>query len=84
MKSQNSCRGVSCSSSRTQACRVICDKIERRSAVGVEQIENGDQHKERTDHRVQDELDCGIDPVARLPRCPMRKYMGISMTSQKT
>ena len=66
MKSQNSAGALSC---RAPDAYLPGDlhKIERRSSVGVEQIKNADQHEERTDHRVEDELDRGVNPSLASP-----------------
>ena len=66
MKSQNSAGALSCRAPSAYLPGNL-HKIERRSSVGVEQIKNADQHQEGTDHGVQYELDCGIDPSLASP-----------------
>ena len=66
MKSQNSAGALQLQSSRAYLPGDL-HKIERRSSVGMKQIKNADQHEERTDHRVQDELYRGVDPSLASP-----------------
>ena len=44
---------------------------------------NRDQHQGRTQQRVHDELQGGVDPVSRCPTAQLGKYIGISVNSKK-
>ncbi len=51
--------------------------------VVEEEGEDTHQHEHRADQGVEEELDGRIQ-LARPPQTPIKKYMGTSMTSQKT
>ena len=59
--------------------------VEERDAAVVEEVERQDrqQHQHRAGQRVEEELDRGVQPP-RPPQMPMMKYIGTSITSQKT
>ena len=52
--------------------------------IGGVEDEDRDQHEEAAEHGEEDELHRRVDRGARPPQMPMRKYIGMSMASQKT
>ena len=63
--------------------RQIESQMAEMRARGAHQVKNRDQHQERAEHRVQDELEGGVD-LRPCPQIPIRKYIGISISSQNT
>jgi len=47
------------------------------------EIDDRHQHQQAPGHGIEHEFDCGIN-AARSAHTPIRKYMGISITSQNT
>ena len=67
----------SCSKSKAPAHEPVAAwKLERRG-------QDGDQHRDRPDERVEDELDGRVDAVRATQVVPIIRYIGTSTTSQR-
>ena len=63
--------------------RQLVPVLQREAARLLVQVDERDQHQQRAQQRVQEELDRGVD-AARPPQMPMMRYIGISIASKNT